>query len=76
MARLARSARWVRSEGDPLTAAGGWESLVGIGAIVLGILALTGHVPMTLTLVAMLSVGAAILVSGSVLASRLFGMFG
>jgi hypothetical protein len=76
MARLARSARWVRSETDPLSAAGGWESLVGIGAIVLGILALTGHVPMTLTLVAMLSVGAAILVSGSVLASRLFGMFG
>lgn len=76
MARLARSARWIRAEGDPVAAAGGWESLVGIGAIVLGILALTGHAPMTLTLVAMLSVGAAILVSGSVLASRLFGMFG
>lgn len=42
----------------------------------LGILALTGHAPVTLTVVAMLSVGAAILVSGSVLASRLFGVFG
>ena len=31
---------------------------------------------MTLALVAMLSVGAAILVSGSVLAARLFGLFG
>jgi hypothetical protein len=44
--------------------------------VVLGILALTGHAPLTLTLVAMLSVGAAILVGGTVLASRLFGVFG
>jgi hypothetical protein len=76
MARLARSARWLRGEGDSVYAASGWEALVGIGAVVLGILALTGHAPLTLTLVAMLSVGAAILVGGTVLASRLFGVFG
>jgi len=76
MARLARSARWLRGEGEGVYAASGWEALVGIGAVVLGILALTGHAPLTLTLVAMLSVGAAILVGGTVLASRLFGVFG
>jgi hypothetical protein len=76
MARLARSARWLRGEGDSVYAASGWEALVGIGAVVLGILALTGHAPLTLTLVAMLSVGAAILIGGTVLASRLFGVFG
>ena len=76
MARLARSARWLRGEGDSVYAASGWEALVGIGAVVLGILALTGHAPLTLTLVAMLSVGAAVLVGGTVLASRLFGVFG
>jgi hypothetical protein len=76
MARLARSARWLRGEGDSVYAASGWEALVGIGAVELGIMALTGHAPLTLTLVAMLCVGAAILVGGTVLASRLFGVFG
>jgi hypothetical protein len=76
LARLARSARWLRGEADTAYATGGWEALVGIGAVVLGILALTGHAPLTLTLIAMLSVGAAILAGGTVLAARLFGMFG
>jgi len=82
MARLARSARWLR--GDPLRAtesegvyaAAGWEALIGIGAVVLGILALTGHSPLTLALVAMLSIGAAMLVGGSLVAARLFSFFG
>jgi hypothetical protein len=43
---------------------------------VLGILALTGHAPLTLTLIAFLSVGVAMLVSGSLLTARLFGYFG
>jgi hypothetical protein len=76
LARLARAARWLRGEADTAYATGGWEALVGIGAVVLGILALTGHAPLTLTLIAMLSVGAAILAGGTVLAARLFGMFG
>jgi hypothetical protein len=81
IARLARSARWLRSEAarsdvDPASVTGGWEALVGIAAVVLGILTLTGHAPLTLTLVAMLCMGAALLVAGSLVASRLFSFFG
>ncbi len=53
------------------SAAGG-ESLVGIGAVVLGILALTGTQPMMLTLVALLALGGAMLLSGASVATRLF----
>jgi hypothetical protein len=83
MARLARSARWLR--GDPgrfgeteglYPATGWWEAEIGVGAVVLGILALTGHDPITLTLVALLSVGTALLVGGSLLTARLFSYFG
>jgi hypothetical protein len=82
MARLARSAAWFRSDfgrvggTEGAYAASGWEALVGIGVVVLGILALLGHAPLTLTLVAMLSAGAAVLVGGSMLAARMFGVFG
>ncbi len=81
-ARLSRSARRLRGEpsrlgeGEGLYAAAWWEAEIGIGVVVLGILALTGHAPMTLTLIALLSVGAAMLVSGSLLTARLFGYFG
>jgi hypothetical protein len=75
-ARLARSARWLRGESDAAYATSGWETLVGIGAVVLGILALTGHDPLTLTLISMLSIGAAVLVGGTVLTARLFNLFG
>jgi hypothetical protein len=43
--------------------AGGGESLVGIGAVVLGILALTGVAPMTLVLVGLLSLSGAAFLS-------------
>lgn len=83
MARLARSARWLRGEPGRLgdaegwyPATGWWEAEIGVGAVVLGILALTGHDPMALTLVALLSVGAALLVGGSLLTARLFSYFG
>ncbi len=83
IARLARSARWLRAEPGRLSdadswspATGWWEAEVGIGALVLGILALTGHNPMTLTLVALLCVGAALLVGGTLIAARLFSYFG
>jgi hypothetical protein len=83
MARLARSARWLRPEANRYSdaenwypATGWWEAEVGIGAVVLGILALTGHSPLVLTLVALLCVGAALLVGGTLIAARLFSYFG
>jgi len=77
VARLAQSSRLLRGEpGEVYSATGYGEAILGVGAVVLGILALTGHVPLTLTLVALLSVGAAILVGGSLLTARLFNLFG
>jgi hypothetical protein len=81
LARLTRSARWFRAEtlrsaDESGYAAAGWEALVGIGAAVLGILALTGHDPAVLTYVALLCVGAAAAVGGSLLSGRLFSVFG
>ncbi|MGN6392839.1 MAG: hypothetical protein ACTHM9_11415 [Gemmatimonadales bacterium] len=82
-ALLARSARWLRSEASRYAesdtwypATGWWEAEVGVGAVVLGILALTGHSPLALTLVALLCVGAALLIGGTLIAARLFSYFG
>ncbi|HEY7635426.1 MAG TPA: hypothetical protein VH763_07775 [Gemmatimonadales bacterium] len=81
-ARLGRSARRLRgepsrlAEGEGFYAGGWWEAEIGLGVVVLGILAVTGHSPLTLTLIALLSVGVAMLVSGSLLTARLFGYFG
>lgn len=52
------------------TAASGAQVLVGISAIVLGILALVGVQPLAITLVALLVVGAAVLFSGAAVSSR------
>src|SRR5215470_5610996 len=57
---------------DALYAASGSEALIGAGAIVLGILALSGIAPMPMILVALLAVGASILVAGSSVAGRMF----
>ncbi|MCG3161199.1 MAG: hypothetical protein JMDDDDMK_02322 [Acidobacteria bacterium] len=57
---------------DTLYAASGSEALIGAGAIVLGILALAGFSPVTLILVALLAVGASILLAGSAVAGRMF----
>ena len=51
------------------------EMLVGIAAVVLGILSLVGLVPVTLTLVAMLSVGGASILVGSAVDSKMVHMF-
>jgi hypothetical protein len=58
------------------TAAGaaGAQALVGLGAITLGILALVGIVPQTLVLVAVLSIGAAALLSGGALTSKMVSL--
>jgi hypothetical protein len=55
------------------TAAG--QVLVGLSAIVLGILALIGIAPDVLTLVAMLAVGASILLTGSAVTGRMLTLF-
>src|SRR5262245_26011213 len=57
---------------DTLYAASGSEALIGAGAIVLGILSLSGFAPLTLILVALLAVGASILLAGTAVAGRMF----
>lgn len=56
---------------EALWASTGAHALIGVGAAVLGILALVGLVPTVLSLVALLSVGAALVFSGSALTSRM-----
>lgn len=73
-ARLARGTATETREHTPYAASGS-DLLVGVGAVVLGILGLGGHDPLTLALIAMLAVGAAVLLNGSTLAARFFGMF-
>lgn len=65
-----------RTMEDVVYVSSGSDVLVGIGAIVLGILALSGVTPLTLTLISMLAVGASILFGGSTIAARVFGHFG
>lgn len=60
---------------DALTAATGTEVLVGLAAIVLGILALVGLAPETLILVAMLVLGAAVLMTGGAVIGRMLSVF-
>jgi hypothetical protein len=55
-------------------AASGTQVLVGVGAIVLGILALVGVDPLILSLVGLLAIGASILLAGSAVSSRMLGM--
>lgn len=54
-------------------AASGAQVLVALAAIALGILALTGIQPATLTLVALLALGSSIVLSGSAVTSKLLG---
>jgi hypothetical protein len=54
---------------------GGVQVLAGIGAVVLGILALTGIYPLGLSLVAMLGIGSAFLLNGSVVSVKMFSAF-
>lgn len=60
---------------ESVTSASGVQMLVGIGAGVLGILALLGNIPITLTLIAMLSIGGADLLSGGAIGSRMLSIF-
>jgi hypothetical protein len=57
---------------DAVYAASGSDLLIGGAAVVLGILALSGFTPMTLILVALLCLGASVLLSGLSIAGRMF----
>jgi hypothetical protein len=82
LARLARSARSLRgepaaaSEVEAMYSVGGGEAVIGAAAVVLGIIALTHPAPIALTLVAMLCVGAALLIGNSVIPARVFSVVG
>lgn len=52
----------------------GTQLLVGIGAVVLGILSLIGFTPLVLTLVALLAIGGATLLTGSAVTGRMFSL--
>jgi hypothetical protein len=55
---------------EMIVAASGTEALIGTGAIILGILALSGQHPLVLTTIAMLAVGASVLLASFALARR------
>jgi hypothetical protein len=59
---------------EAIRASSGSQTLVGIGAIVLGILALLGIYPLTLVLVGLLAVGCAALLSGTAVGARMLGI--
>ncbi len=63
-----------RIAGDAMYTAAGTDVLVGLGGVVLGILALAGYEPLTLSLVAMIAFGAGVLMNGGAVAARVFAM--
>jgi hypothetical protein len=60
---------------ESVYAASGAHVLVGLAALVLGIVALLGNVPITLTLVAELVLGGTIVLSGAAIGGRIVGTF-
>jgi hypothetical protein len=60
---------------DAMQAASSSETLIGVTAIVLGILALSGMNPLQLMLISFLAVGTSVLLSGASMAGRFFSVF-
>lgn len=60
---------------EAMVGANSAQLLVGGGAVVLGILAIVGIAPMTLGLVAMLAMGASVLLSGGAVTARILTLF-
>ena len=60
---------------EAVSTATGAQVLVGVSAVVLGILAVIGLVPMILTLVAFISIGASTLLSGAAITGRMMSIF-
>jgi hypothetical protein len=63
-----------RVAGAMVSGATGAQVLVGLAAVVLGIVALTGLYPLTLSLVAFLAVGGAVTISGLALSAKMLEM--
>ena len=63
-----------RTIDEAIGASAGGDVMMGIGAVVLGILALLGLDAATLVLVGYLGVGATVLLSGSAFGARMFGI--
>ncbi len=72
--RFARFDETVRFETESVSAASGASVLVGMGAAVLGILAVLGMSPLVLDLIGLLSVGAAVLMSGSAITAKMISL--
>jgi hypothetical protein len=68
------ASRFERGARDLTVASSGTRMLIGIATIILGILALIGIDPLTLSLVGLLAVGASIFFSGSAVSSRVLGL--
>jgi hypothetical protein len=60
---------------EAIMASTGVQMLVGLGAIILGILALLNFNPLELTLVAILAVGGMIMLSGTAIGTRMLSLF-
>jgi hypothetical protein len=56
---------------EAVQAAAGVQLLLGLGSLTLGILAVVGILPLVLTLVGLLTTGAAVVFSGTAIASRM-----
>ena len=65
-----------RVSGQLASGASGSQSLIGFGAVLLGILGLLNFAPLLLVLTALLGIGLANFVSGSAMASRVLSVFG
>jgi hypothetical protein len=66
--------RFAQVSRQATVAASGAQVLIGVAAIVLGILALVGIEPVPVTLVALLVLGASVLFSGTAISSRMAGL--
>jgi hypothetical protein len=73
-ATFGEETNWAEVTRDSVMAAAGGQLLVGVGGVVLGILALLNFVPMTLVFAGLLSLGGAELLSGGALGSRMMSL--
>jgi hypothetical protein len=64
-----------RSKHGVVNATAGFDALAGIAAIALGVLGLLGYSPLTMALIAMLTLGSITLLSGAALSSRAMTAF-
>ena len=61
---------WIAKEA--VQTAAGFQVLAGLGGVVLGIIALVGTFPLTLSLVGLLAMGTAVLLTGAAVSGKMF----